>query len=155
MTLKLFDFANAIKEANSMSIEEYRRLGQVHRGGKRNANSLEKPIRNDEEHLEQCTVIDYCNLKGIMVMAIPNGGNKGKATAGRMKAEGLRKGAPDLFFPIARGGHHGLFIEMKAHNGVLKPEQKQWLLDLTINGYKTHVAWSAQEAIDFINVYLA
>jgi hypothetical protein len=45
--------------------------------------------------------------------AIPNGGYRDPVTAARMKAEGVKSGVADIFLPVARGGVHGLYIEMK------------------------------------------
>ena len=35
------------------------------------------------------------------------------ATGGRLRAEGLKSGVPDLCLPSAHGEYHGLYIEMK------------------------------------------
>ena len=75
------------------------------------------------EHDEQCAVIRWFNLQyqayNGCLFAIPNGsvlaGNK-SARARQMnalKAEGFKPGVSDLFLMVARGDHHGLFIEMK------------------------------------------
>lgn len=48
-----------------------------------------------------------------MLLAIPNGGHRSKATAGRLKAEGVRAGVPDVALPVARAPHGGLWIELK------------------------------------------
>lgn len=44
---------------------------------------------------------------------IPNEGKRSRATGRRMVAEGLKKGVPDICLPVARGGSHGLYIELK------------------------------------------
>ena len=62
---------------------------------------------------EQEALIMYCDLAGIPVVHIPNEGKRSTAYGARMKRIGLRSGFPDLFFPVARGGFHGLFVEMK------------------------------------------
>lgn len=45
--------------------------------------------------------------------AIPNGGLRSKATAARLKAEGVKSGPSDILLPVARRGYSGFFIEMK------------------------------------------
>lgn len=55
--------------------------------------------------------------------AIPNGGYRDKVTAGKLKAEGVKRGVSDMFLPLPMlsklpSGHpmfayHGLYIEMK------------------------------------------
>lgn len=52
-----------------------------------------------------------------MLFHIPNGGKRTKTEAARFRAAGVRSGVPDLFLPCARGGYHGLWIEMKAVGG--------------------------------------
>lgn len=50
------------------------------------------------------------------------------ATGGRLRAEGLKSGVPDLCLPSAHGQYHGLYIEMKRTQGSkTTPEQKEWL----------------------------
>ena len=47
------------------------------------------------------------------MFAVPNGGERNIAVAGRLKAEGVKSGVSDVMLPAARRGYHGLFIEMK------------------------------------------
>ena len=53
----------------------------------------------------------------IMLFAVPNGGARDVITGARMKQEGQRAGVADLLLPVARGGYHGLAIEMKRKFG--------------------------------------
>lgn len=56
---------------------------------------------------------------------IPNGGKRGKAEAARFKAAGVKKGMPDIHLPVARGGYHSLYIELKrAEGGRLSDAQR-------------------------------
>lgn len=82
-----------------------------------------------------------------------NGGLRGKAEAARLKAEGVKAGVPDLCIPIARGGYHGLFIEMKFGRNKPTDEQMKWLSTLERNGYMATVCWGAEEAIAVIEQY--
>lgn len=50
--------------------------------------------------------------------AIPNGGDRSPIVAGRLKAEGVRAGVPDVELPVARRGYHSLWLEFK------KPEHR-------------------------------
>lgn len=63
---------------------------------------------------EQEAVIAFCELQGIIGVHIANEGKRSARNGAALKRMGLRKGFPDLFFPYARGGYHGLFIELKA-----------------------------------------
>lgn len=84
-----------------------------------------------------------------MLFAIPNGGARHIATARRLKAEGVKPGVPDLMMPVARGGHHGLFIELKAKGGRATPEQSGWLERLRAQGYcaAVCVGWDSARAL--------
>lgn len=75
--------------------------------------------------------------------------------AKRFKAEGVRAGVPDLFLPVARGGYHGLFIEMKRPDHKNKPSkaQNEWQQFLTKQGYLSVVCYGYEEAIQTIQRY--
>ena len=86
---------------------------------------------------------------------IPNEGKRSVKTGARMKAEGLKKGVPDVCLPVARGGCHGLYIELKRQRGGTVSElQKEWITALTEQGYKAVVCRGADEAIKVIKEYL-
>ena len=86
---------------------------------------------------------------------IPNEGKRTRATGGRMRAEGLKKGVPDLCLPVARGGCHGLYIELKrTKGGKVTPEQLEWVDALTRQGYMAAVCRGWEEASEIITEYL-
>lgn len=77
------------------------------------------------EHEEQRELVRWFRQTwpGVRIFAIPNGGARSRATAGRLKAEGVSSGVPDLFIPA-----WGLWVEMKrSKGGSLSPEQKDWI----------------------------
>ena len=81
--------------------------------------------RLPSEHFEQREVVRWFRqtYKGVRIFAIPNGGIRSRATAGKLKAEGVSAGVPDLFVPA-----WGLWIEMKRQKGgVVSAEQKDWM----------------------------
>lgn len=90
-----------------------------------------------------------------MLYAVPNGGDRHPAVAAKMKAEGVKKGVPDLCLCLPRGGYHGLFVELKRQKGgVVSPEQKAWLQALNAIGYRAEVCKGAAEAWDVIREYI-
>lgn len=115
------------------------------------------------ESQHQKAVIEWCALhpKAGLIFAIPNGthikSHQGRAKA---KAEGLKKGVPDLMLPVPSQGFNGLFIEMKkpkdAKSGAGTPskEQLQWLSDLSEQGYMTALCIGSDAAISTIESYL-
>ena len=125
---------------------------------------MNKPVPT--EHQEQVAVIQWFNvqhkaLKGRLI-AVPNGAHLAGsqklrcAKMARMKAEGLSPGFPDLFLPVARGGFHGLAIEMKRVKGsATSKEQQDWLEWLTAQGYMAVLCKGADAAIETIKGYLA
>jgi VRR-NUC domain len=111
------------------------------------------------EEEEQIKVINWCHAHSdprlAMIYHIPNGGKRHIGTAVKMKAAGLKAGVPDLFLPLAIGGFHGLYIEMKAaKGGSLSTEQKIWIDCLREQGYQVVVAKGCEMAIGAIQGYL-
>jgi hypothetical protein len=77
------------------------------------------------EHFEQRELVRWFRQTwpGVRIFAIPNGGARSPATAGRLKAEGVSSGVPDLFIPA-----WGLWVEMKrSKGGSVSAEQKDWI----------------------------
>ena len=86
---------------------------------------------------------------------IPNEGQRSRATGGRLRAEGLKKGVPDICLPVARMGFHGLYIELKRiKNGRATEEQRAWLKKLTAEGYLACICHGWQAAAEVITDYL-
>lgn len=85
-----------------------------------------------------------------------NGGKRGKQEAAKFKRMGVKPGVPDLCLPVARGGFHGLYVEMKRRDGGrVSSEQRTWLAHLTAQGYRALVAEGHEQAIALIRDYLA
>lgn len=71
--------------------------------------------------------------------AIPNGGNRNVAEAGRLVAEGVKGGIPDVCIPIPRKGYCGLYIEFKKAGGSPSEEQRIFLNTLASMGFRCYV----------------
>ena len=89
-----------------------------------------------------------------LMFAIPNGGQRNPATAGRLKAEGVKAGVPDTFLPIARRDFHGLFIEFKKVGGKTSPAQDEMILQLRRQKYNVQICYDWQTALDRVLGYL-
>ena len=89
-----------------------------------------------------------------LLHAIPNGGKRDKATAARLKAEGVKPGVPDLFLPVPSGAHHGCYIELKAGRNTISDYQEEWIDALRAQGYFVDVCWGWQSAARVIAEYL-
>lgn len=109
------------------------------------------------EHEEQVMLFKWAAMRRDLdvMYAIPNGGHRDIRVAARLKQEGVKAGVPDICIPIARGGHHGLYIELKRRkNGRVSPDQLKWLDALMREGYACAVCCGWEAARDVINEYL-
>lgn len=129
------------------------------------------PSRNDNEGVLR--PIDLMpELRWLF--AIPNGGLRDKATANKLKAEGVKTGVADLCWPLRRRAHRDainlgardamecyccLYIEMKRpsskgkRKGVVEPEQEEFAAFVKGQGYIHAVAYGWQEAVEIITAY--
>lgn len=99
--------------------------------------------------------VDPAAVDLALLFAIPNGGDRHPAVAAKLRAEGVLPGVPDLFLAVARGGAHGLFVEMKRrHGGRLSPEQAQIHTWLREQGYRVEVCAGADAAWAVLCAYL-
>ena len=88
------------------------------------------------------------------MFAVPNGGYRMGKTARDLKAEGVKAGVPDVWFPL-NGVHgrklvKGLVIEMKFGKNKPTPEQQAWLSFLGGVGWRTEVCYSWRDAAKVI-----
>lgn len=113
------------------------------------------------EEEEQAAVMEWAMLMErqypelALLFHIPNGADRHPAVAAKLKRQGVKAGVPDLFLPVARGGWHGLWVEMKRRKGGrLSEDQKAWIEALTEQKYMAVRADGAEEACDVIFKYL-
>lgn len=142
-------------EVESMSVAEYRTLNEKGRR-KRRVKPKMSESRIQIDLIEWIDTIGhrvYPEMK--LLFAIPNGGHRYIRVAQKMKAEGVRAGIPDLFLPVARGGFHGMFIEMKYGRNRQTKEQVEWFKELKKNGYYCIVCYSQEEAQEVLGDYLS
>jgi hypothetical protein len=85
------------------------------------------------EHDLQSSIIDECNLRANQeplfgrIFAVPNGGARSVVVGRKLKAEGVKRGVPDLVWPIPRGDYNGLVMELKVGRNKASAEQNEWL----------------------------
>ena len=116
-----------------------------------------QPSEDDEQAavMEWAVLMEKQLPELSLLFHIANGGYRHPATAARMKKLGVQAGVPDLFLPVARGGFHGLWVEMKRKKGGrVSDDQKRWMESLEGEMYRCEVAHGAEEACDFIYKYL-
>lgn len=114
------------------------------------------------ESAEQQTLFQWAKMASgkwpelELLYHIPNEGKRSYKTGARLKAEGLRSGVPDICLPVARGGHHGLYIELKrVRNSRVTKAQLDWIEALVAQGYVAAVCRGCDEAIELITGYLS
>jgi hypothetical protein len=123
--------------------------------------------KQPSEHQEQAALIKWADLLALQyndlrsLFAVPNGGLRAKATAAKLKAEGVRPGVPDLLLLVPAPsssrffGCSGLAIELKrAKGGRATKAQTEWLSRLERNGFAVVVAHGWRHAADAIEDYL-
>lgn len=111
------------------------------------------------EHQEQIAVCNWLDFRRVVYFAVPNGGKRNVVVGKKLKAEGVKKGVPDLIIltpppnaMIALGGARlpccGAAVEMKRRKGgVVSEEQSGWLATFAFLGWATIVANGADDAI--------
>lgn len=123
------------------------------------------------EHQEQCAVVAWFNaackgygLPPYALFANVNGAHLAGDARGRaikmanLKRAGLRPGVPDLILLTVRYDEPSacaLLIEMKRKPNQASAAQLVFLAWAQARGYRTVVAWNAEEAIRAIKDYLA
>ena len=126
-----------------------------------------KPTRAKPRHLEHDAQVAFFKrvdndprTRDLLVYAVPNaggysGGYKSNAArASRMKAEGVRRGPPDINIDEPREDWHGMRIEMKIGKNRQTPEQAEWAHRLDARGYYVITCYSAADAWSFLMRYL-
>lgn len=114
---------------------------------------LKVAIRIPTEHEEQREFVKWFRqtFAGVRIFAIPNGGARSKATAGKLKAEGVSAGVPDLYVPAWR-----LWIEMKRiKRGRVEREQTDWHAYLESIGDMVMICKGAAHAKEMVGAFVA
>jgi len=129
------------------------------------------------EHAHQAALICWASTHPVWkqqlrwMFAIPNGGDRNRAVASRLKAEGVKSGVVDVFLPVpVRWSkldnvhddcfYHGLWIEMKKpdqknkKNGGMSDNQVEFMGAMDACGYKCVLCHSWLEASAEIEKYL-
>ena len=89
-----------------------------------------------------------------MLHHIKNETTEGPRQVAVDKANGVKKGVPDLHLPVARGRYHSLYIEMKTETGRTSPEQGWWIEHLNAEGNFAEVCHGWQSAVRVIEWYM-
>jgi hypothetical protein len=110
------------------------------------------------EHASQAAFFDWASRQRIDgledAFAVPNGGQRHPAVAAKLKAEGVKKGVPDVLIPTPRGGYIGLAVEFKFDDGNCGKEQRERITRLQRDGWCVVVVWDWEAAARTVMGYL-
>lgn len=104
------------------------------------------------EHKIQIALCDYLAIGGrkdLYWAAIPNGGHRHIRQAMRLKAEGVRRGSPDMFF-LLPDGKTG-WLELKTKRGSLSPDQREFRDKALALGHLWEVVNNIDDAIRLLS----
>ena len=87
---------------------------------------------------------------GALWFHCPNGGHRNRVVAAKLKAQGVKRGVPDVII-LWEGRAH--FIELKAPRGRLTPEQRAFRDNVHAQGCPWFVCWSFQEVADICEAW--
>jgi hypothetical protein len=106
-----------------------------------------------EERL-QMAVARVLDAAGLCWCHVPNGGQRNAVVGAKLKAQGVKRGVPDVLVfdaPIDKARYSyqcGLAIELKnGKAGRVSPEQKAWHNNLLGNDWRVDVCRSLDEVL--------
>lgn len=119
------------------------------------------------EHAHQCALFCWAGqsewraIFKMLLFAVPNGGDRNRIVAGRLKAEGVTSGVHDVLLLVSRKGYNYLSIEMKkptqrnVKNGGLSDNQILFGTAVsTTGGGLVKVCYTWEEAKQALEEYL-
>lgn len=111
-----------------------------------------------EEDCIQKAIIEWLSYKHPkareVVIHIANQRATSPQQGYKLKQMGVRKGVSDLLIPIATGGYHGMFLEVKTIEGTLTKEQKAFIKRMDEEGYFAIAAYGLEHCMREIDAYL-
>ena len=114
---------------------------------------------DDVEHRIQCSCVTWFRFQypkfAHNLFAVPNGGKRDKATAGKLKAEGLLPGVSDLILLKPNATYSAMLIEMKTPSGEQSDSQRQWQQLIQTDGYLYVICRSLEDFQREVRQYLA
>ena len=104
---------------------------------RRKPRNLEGPLQAD--------IVAALRNRGLMAFAIPNGGMRSKATAARLRVEGVQAGVPDICVPGPSG--RTTWLEVKHGRGATSAAQDAMHARLRLLGHRVEVVRSVADAL--------
>ncbi len=115
-----------------------------------------KEVKNETQlHYQLC---DFARKAYPKVRISPGLGENQDSGQKRLDSycKGYQRGQPDLIVHQRSGNFSGLVIELKTPkgNGIVSPEQQQWLDDMARAGYRVLLSSSLEENIKHLNAFM-
>lgn len=109
-----------------------------------------KRNRQEEERLQRqvANYLDLALARDCLWWHTPNGGLRSKATAGKLKAMGVRPGVSDILILSAARGLHA--IELKTLLGGTTEAQRQFLDHVRASGGQAAEARSLEQVVELV-----
>lgn len=124
---------------------------------KQNSRPQRKPPSEEEHHI-QCQCVQWFRYQyphlALNLFAVPNGGQRNKVVAGKLKAEGATAGVLDLVLLVPKKDCGALLIETKTEKGKLSERQKAWAEHISKLGYICVLVRSLDDFMSNIEGYL-
>ena len=105
----------------------------------------------------QRAVARVLDASGLLWCHVPNGGQRHPAVAKKLKAEGVKRGVPDvLVFEVCRGSASdlsfcdGLALELKVGRNKPTAAQVEWHERLRKNGWRVEVCYTLDEVLGIL-----
>ena len=105
----------------------------------------------------QRAVARVLDASGLLWCHVPNGGQRHPAVAKKLKAEGVKRGVPDvLVFEVCRGSASdlsfcdGLALELKVGRNKPTAAQVEWHERLRKNGWRVEVCYTLDEVFGIL-----
>lgn len=116
--------------------------------------AINNPYTNPPEEAEQVALAQWLDLHKIAWFHPPNGGHRNVVVAAKLKAQGVKRGVPDVMIvdpPPLYPENVGTAIELKRRKaGRVSENQTEWLEKLRNRGWAVAVCRGATEAIEFL-----
>jgi hypothetical protein len=107
-----------------------------------------------KEDTLQKQVAKYLDHQKIMWCHVANERKTTFQAGKRLKSKGVKSGVPDCLIFNPKSNFNGLALELKVKPNKLTSNQKHWLLELSLLGWKCKVAYDFEEAKKIIDNYL-
>ena len=114
------------------------------------------------EHQIQSAFIQWVRLaekqdeRLSLLFAVPNGGQRNLITAVKLKREGVKRGVPDIMFPLVTEFANGLAIEFKRpKTGRVSSDQNDYIELLKKQEWIVVICTSADSAVQAVKHYLS